>query len=105
MIDVPRSRSHRVILLGLFPRCYSSERTLRLHKDARITAFGGRSGNPFTSHYAFSRPAIAQSVTATADSDNQLRRIALANAGEHVVVGSESFPRRRPAPGPGGLSA
>ncbi len=35
MIDKPGSRSHRVILLGLFSRLLQAKGTLRLHKDAR----------------------------------------------------------------------
>ncbi len=67
-------------LLGLFSTLLQAKGTL-LQRRTTITA-GGRSGNPFTSHYAFSRPAIAQSVGRYSDSDNQLRRIALAaNAG------------------------
>ncbi len=104
MIDKPGSRSHQVTLLGLFSTLLQAKGTLRLHKDSATITAGGRSGNPFTSHYAFSRTAIAQSVAATADSDNQLRRTALANAGGHVVRhGARIFPSPRRL-GPGGLS-
>lgn len=102
MIDKPGSRSHRVILLGLFSTLLQAKGTLRLHERRTTITAGGRSGNPFTSHYAFSRLAIAQSVTATADSDNQLRRTAFANAGGTCrTAGARIFPRRRLASGPG----
>lgn len=95
MIDKPGSRSHRVILLGLFSTLLQAKGTLRLHKDARPLLLVE---DPETRLHPImlSVAAIAQSVTATADSDNQLRRTAFANAGGTCrTAGARIFPRRR----------
>lgn len=106
MIDKPGSRSHRVILLGLFSTLLQAKGTLRLHKDARPLLLVE---DPETRLHP-----IMLSVTWQLLNLLPLQRIATTNSGEllsltpveHVVrLVRESSRVAAWRLGPGGLSA
>lgn len=106
MIDKPGSRSHRVILLGLFSTLLQAKGTLRLHKDARPLLLVE---DPETRLHPIMLSVAWQLLNLL-----PLQRIATTNSGEllsltpveHVVrLGRESSRVAAWRLGPGGLSA